>query len=224
MKYRLHPDVEAFSTEIGEELPYAVLQPHQTHTANVRIVATPDTPRESLQGVDALITPLADFAIGVRTADCVPVLLYDPVQKIIAAIHAGWRGTVQHISRHTLTLMHDSFGCQPADIHAVIGPSIGPDNFQVGTELVEAFAQAGFPLDLIHTDRGPRQEGSMAGGHHLDLWAANHWLLCQSGLLLQNIQVAGICTYAHHDRFYSARHDGNLHERRIINSIKRITN
>lgn len=224
MKYRLHPDVEAFSTEIGEELPYAVLQPHQTHTANVRIVATPDTPSESLQGVDALITPLADFAIGVRTADCVPVLLYDPVQKIIAAIHAGWRGTVGRISQKTIALMAQEFGSRSEDLLAAVGPSIGPDNFQVGEEVVEAFSAAGFPMHLIHSFHGPRREGSMAGGHHIDLWAANHWLLTEAGLILPRIQVAGICTYAHHDRFYSARHDGNLHERRIINSIKRITN
>lgn len=221
MKYNLHPDVEAFSTEIGEELPYVVLQPHQTHTCNIRIVTDRSTTREDLQETDALITPLADFAIGVRTADCVPVLLYDPVQKVCAAVHAGWRGTVGRISQKTIDLMSQDFGCRAEDMCAVIGPSIGPDSFQVGEEVVTAFAEAGFPMDMIHSYRGERREGSMAEGHHLDLWAANHWLLSESGLLLPNIQVAGICTYENADRFYSARHDGNNHDRRIINVIKR---
>lgn len=221
MRYNLHPDVEAFSTEIGEALPYAVLQPHQTHTTNVRIVTSRDTTREDLREVDALITPLADFAIAVRTADCVPVLLYDPVQHVCAAVHAGWRGTVGRISQKTIALMAQEFGSRAEDLQAVVGPSIGPDNFQVGEEVVEAFSAAGFPMDLIHTFRGPRREGSMAEGHHIDLWAANHWLLTEAGLLLPRVQVAGVCTYAHADRFYSARHDGNNHSRRIINVIKR---
>lgn len=221
MHYNLHPDVEAFSTEIGEALPYAALQPHQTHTTNVRIVTSPATVREDLRDVDALITPLADFAIAVRTADCVPVLLYDPVQHVCAAVHAGWRGTVGRISQKTIDIMAREFGSRPADLLAAVGPSIGPDCFQVGEEVVEAFAAAAFPMDLIHSFRGPRREGSMAGGHHIDLWAANHWLLTEAGLLLPNVQVAGICTYSHADRFYSARHDGNKHDRRIINVIKR---
>lgn len=220
MKYQLHPDVEAFSTEIGEELPYAVLQPHQTHTCNVRVVTSPSTIREDLYDVDALITALPDYAIAVRTADCVPVLLYDPEQRVCAAIHAGWRGTVSRISQETIRVMQSEFGSRPESLLAVIGPSIGPDNFQVGEEVVDAFHAAGFPMAHIHSFRGPRVEGSMAGGHHIDLWAANHWLLEEAGVSFQNIQVAGVCTYANADRFYSARHDGNLKTRRIINVIK----
>lgn len=220
MHYQLHPHVEAFSTEIGEELPYPALQPHQTHTCNVRIVTDRTTTREELQDIDALITAIPDFAIAVRTADCVPVLIYDPVKRVCAAVHAGWRGTVGRISQTTIALMQSEFGCRASDMCAVIGPSIGPDSFQVGEEVVEAFREAGFPMLHIHSDRGPREEGSMAGGHHLDLWTANHWLLEEAGLQLENIQIAGVCTYEHFDRFYSARHDGNLKTRRIINVIK----
>lgn len=220
MYYNLHPSVECFSTEIGETLPYDVLQPHQTHTVNVRVVDDRSTTREDLNDVDALITALPDYAIGVRTADCVPVLLYDEVQRVCAAIHAGWRGTVGHISQATIALMQQTFGTLPEHLHAVIGPSIGPDSFQVGEEVVEAFHEAGFPMPLIHTERGPRVAGSMQGGHHIDLWAANHWLLTQCGVPLEHIQVAGVCTYENASRFYSARHDGNLKTRRIINVIK----
>lgn len=220
MHYNLHPDVEAFSTQIGEELPYEVLQPHQTHTDVVRIVTDRHTTREDLQDVDALITALPDYAIGVRTADCVPILMYDSVRRVAAAVHAGWRGTVARIPQKTIALMQQEFGSNPADIVAAIGPSIGPDSFQVGEEVVQAFADAGFPMAQIHSEHGPRVEGSMAGGHHIDLWAANHWLLEEAGLQLPHIQVAGVCTYQHAEEYYSARHDGNLKTRRIINVIK----
>lgn len=220
MHYNLHPDVEAFSTRIGEELPYAVLQPHQTHTNEVRVITNPATSREELYDVDALVTALPNYAIGVRTADCVPILMYDPQKRVCAAVHAGWRGTVGKISQRTIDVMQREYGCNPADMLAVIGPSIGPDSFQVGEEVVEAFAAAGFPMHIIHTERGERVPGTMQGGHHLDLWTANHWLLEQSGILLPNIQIAGICTYLHADEYYSARHDGNLKTRRIINVIK----
>lgn len=220
MHYNLHSDVEAFSTRIGEELPYAVLQPHQTHTNEVRVITNPATSREELYDVDALVTALPNYAIGVRTADCVPILMYDPVKRVCAAVHAGWRGTVGKIPQRTISVMQREYGCSPADILAVIGPSIGPDSFQVGEEVVEAFAAAGFPMHIIHTERGEKVPGTMQGGHHLDLWTANHWLLEQSGLLLPHIQIAGICTYLHADEYYSARHDGNLKTRRIINVIK----
>lgn len=230
MKYSLHPHIETFSTEIGEELPYPVLQPHQTHTCNVRTITSPTTQREDLHDIDALITALPDFAIGVRTADCVPILIYDSAKRVCAAIHAGWRGTVGRISQATISRMQQEFGCSPADMVAAIGPSIGPDSFQVGEEVVEEFRSADFPMHLIHSYRGEKStemittngvaRRSMQGGHHLDLWAANHWLLSECGIPLHHIQVAGICTYENAHRFYSARHDGNLKTRRIINVIK----
>lgn len=222
MYYPLHPDVEAFSTEIGEELPYPVLQPHQTHTCNVHIITSYNTKRDDLCDVDALITALPNLPIGVRTADCVPILIYDYKKKVCAAIHAGWRGTVGRISQATISKMQQEFGCEPADMVAAIGPSIGPDSFQVGDEVVEAFQDADFPMNLIHSYRGKKVKGTMEGGHHIDLWAANHWSLTECGIPLSQIQVAGICTYENAHKFYSARHDGNLKTRRIINVIHRL--
>ena len=89
------------------------------------------------------------MAIGVRTADCVPILLYDPVKRVIAAVHAGWKGTVLRISQNALEVMAFKFGSSAADIKAVIGPAIGPDSFQVGIEVAEKFKQAGFPMDYV---------------------------------------------------------------------------
>lgn len=231
--YDVAPEVEAFSTENGATLPYYVIQPHQTHTANVAIITDPSTSRDNLQDIDALITNLPNCAIGVRTADCVPVLLYDPKQKAIAAIHSGWRGTVKKISQNTIRLMQQTYGTHPSDLKAIIGPSISPASYEVGPEVIEAFLQAGFPkeISVSPTTSAPTPALALAlapsleeraGGEasHLDLWFANRWLLEETGVKPENIHIAGICTYINHDRFYSARHDGNNHDRRIINAIK----
>lgn len=217
--FPLGEGVEAFSTCRDGVLPYPVLQCHQVHDEQIAVIDNPLTTRDELQGIDAMVTDLPSFAIGVRTADCVPVLVYDPVHKAVAAIHAGWRGTVKHIVSKTLDVMHARYGTEPAAVVAAIGPSIGPDSFQVGDEVVEAFRAACFPMALIHTWRGERMPGSMQGGHHIDLWEANAWLLRTSGVQERNIHICGICTYEHNDRFYSARREG-IRCPRIINAIK----
>ena len=149
--------------------PGAVVQPHQTHSTVVAHVDRPGLSRESFEGVDALVTDLPGVAIGVRTADCIPVLLYDPVHRAIGAAHSGWRGTVNMISKKTVMEMCRLFGSPPGDIRAVIGPGIGYGSFQVGEEVALTFKESGFPIDRIWSFRGARKEGTMEGGHHLDL-------------------------------------------------------
>lgn len=222
LRYDLGPEVEAFSTMRDAELPYAVVQPHQTHDCVVAEVTDPATTREQLEGVDALMTDIPGLAIGVRTADCIPILLFDPVHKAVAAVHSGWRGTVQRIGSHAIECMAQRYGTRAQDLKAVIGPGIGPDSFQVGEEVVQAFAQAGFPMQEILSDHGPRQplpNDLMNGGLHIDLWRANSWILEQAGIAPHSIQVAGICTYRRNDLFFSARHEGRFCGR-IINVIK----
>ena len=222
LKYDMGAGVEAFSTERDAELPYYVVQPHQVHGCVIREVIDPMTTRDELEGVDALITNVPGVAISVRTADCIPVLLYDPVHKAIAAVHAGWRGTVQRISNKTIEVMQQLYGTDAHKLRAVIGPGIGPESFQVGQEVADAFAQAGFPMEQILQDCGPKrptEQNPMQGGLHIDLWKANRWLLEQAGVKNSNIQVAEICTYRNNDRFYSARREGTKCGR-IINCIK----
>ena len=180
-------------------LPYPVIQGHQVHGSRVAIVDRPGMTREELEGYDAFVTNLPGVAIGVRTADCVPVLLYDPEERVVAAVHAGWKGTVLHISEGVLEAMGQEFGSRPANLLAVIGPSIGPDSFQVGEEV----ADDGTP---------------MSGGHHIDLWKANRWLLEQLGIPPEAIEVVGIDTYTT-NALFSARREG-VSCGRIINSIK----
>jgi YfiH family protein len=201
----------AFSLERDEALPFYVVQPHQVHGCVIREVTRPDTARDELEGVDALVTDVPGVAISVRTADCIPVLLYDPVHKAVAAVHDGWRGTVQHLSRKVVDFMHERYGTEASDLKAVIGPGIGPESFHVGQEVADAFAAAAFPMDEILADCGPKAptaDNPMNGGLHIDLWRANEWLLEEAGVISANIQVAGICTYKKYDRFYSARREG----------------
>ena len=222
MKYQIADNIIAFSTERGEELPFYVVQPHQVHGCVIREVTDPFTTREKLEGVDALVTNVPGVAISVRTADCIPVLLYDPVHKAVAAVHDGWRGTVLHLSSKVIDFMHERYGTTPSDLKAVIGPGIGPDSFQVGQEVVDAFAVAGFPMELILQDCGPKApvaDNPMNGGLHIDLWKANQWLLEEAGVQRANIQVTGICTYKNNDRFFSARREG-IKCGRIINCIQ----
>lgn len=225
MKYQIADDVNAFSTERDEELPFYVVQPHQVHGTVIREVTDPMTTREELEGVDALMTDVPGVAISVRTADCIPVLLYDPVHMAIAAVHDGWRGTVQRLSQKVIAEMQNRYGTNAKDLKAVIGPGIGPESFQVGQEVASEFRNAGFPMGQILKDCGPKsptEANPMAGGLHIDLWTANKWLLEEAGVLSANIQVAGICTYKRYDRYFSARREG-VKCGRIINVIKMLT-
>ncbi len=218
LKYDLGPGAEAFSTRRDAELPYPVIQGRQVHDSRVAVIDRPDLSGEDLDGYDAFITNLQRVAIGVRTADCVPVLLYDPTKRVVAAIHAGWKGTVMHISQKAINVMAQRYRCRPEDLRAVIGPGIGPDSFQVGEEVAEHFKKAGFPIERIWSFRGHGDGTPMSGGHHIDLFEANRWLLEDAGVPSAGIQVTGIDTYTD-ESFFSARREG-VRCGRIINAIR----
>ena len=145
LRYEIAPEVTAFSPLRDAVLPMRVVQAHQVHGDRVAVVTSAHTTREELGGYDALVTDVPGVAIGARTADCIPVLMYDPVRRVVAAVHSGWKGTVLKIAAKTLAVMASKYGSHAADILAVIGPGIGPDSFQVGPEVAEAFLAAGFP-------------------------------------------------------------------------------
>ena len=218
--YALGPGVEAFTTRRDSVLPYPVIQGHQVHGSRVAVIERPGITREELEGYDAFVTQLPGVAIGVRTADCVPVLIYDPVHRVIAAVHSGWKGTVLKISRSTVNLMGERFGSIPEDLQVVIGPAIGPDSFQVGEEVAEKFKEAGFPMPAIWSFRGTGDGRPMSGGHHIDLFKANRWILEGCGVRPENIQVHDIDTYLD-TSFFSARREGTQCGRNI-NAIRLI--
>lgn len=168
--------------------------------------------RNSLDGLDALITNEPGYCVAVTTADCVPVLLYDKRFKVVAAVHAGWRGTVGHIVASVLARMNDHFGTEGEDVVACIGPSISLASFEVGDEVYRAFKESGFDMSRIAITNKD------TGKYHIDLWEANRMELLDCGVPEQQIEVAGVCTYIHHDEFFSARRLG-INSGRILSGI-----
>ena len=218
LSYQLDDRVEAFTTMRGSDLPYKVITGHQVHGICVAVIDRPDLTRQDLEGYDAFITNLRGCAIGVRTADCIPVLLYDTRNHAAAAVHSGWKGTVRSISANAIAAMKAEFGTEASDLKAVIGPGIMRGSFQVGPEVVQMFRDAGFPMDEIWQWDGAPEPDSMRGGHHIDLIAANRLILENAGVMPQNIMSADICTYLD-GRFYSARREGAACGRNI-NAIR----
>ena len=188
--------------------PHAFIIPRQTHTTNVRVIEDVFS-QEELQDVDAVVTNLKNVCLCVSTADCVPVLLYDKEKQVVAAIHAGWRGTVGRIVEKTLEVMKSHYGAEGKDVIACIGPSISLESFEVGDEVYAAFEEAGF--DMTRIARKYKK-------WHLDLWEANRLQLLAYGILPENIEVAGVCTYLRHEDFFSARRLG-IKSGRILSGI-----
>ena len=175
---------------------------------------------------DALATETRDLLLGVQTADCIPILLVDPGHRAVAAVHAGWRGTVARIAAKTVGRMAMEFGTQPKDVLAALGPGIGRCCYEVGSDVVKEFA-AQFP-DAAEWFEGPfamLASGEdpnplpwltmMPPGHqpppvrcHLDLHAANSAILANAGLQRRNIFAADFCTSCRTDLFFSYRREG----------------
>ena len=202
-----HEDVVANRNKLCTALEIRLEQfvfPKPTHTATVRIIndrflnAGEDDRKHFLLDTDAVITNHKGICIAVKTADCVPVLLYDPRQKVVAAIHAGWRGTAQNIVLNTIEKLKDEFDTNPSDLIAGIGPSICPDVYEVGSDVYNQFDP------VFVEDTQPFQTGKKL----LNLWKANRQQLIQGGVNSQNIEIAELCTWSDNDLFFSARRDG----------------
>ena len=199
-----------------------VVMPHQVHGTEVFQLKHPapwENMTDSLEGVDALITDVKGVCIGVSTADCIPVLLYDEAHHAAAAIHAGWCGTVKRIAEETVRSMRDAFGTQPELLRAVIGPGISLASFEVGDEVYDQFRIVGFPIDRI-ARRYPILPpfGGTEGGFkwHLDLPLCNRLQLEAVGV--RQIEMSGICTYLQSDEYFSARKLG-VNSGRILTGI-----
>lgn len=176
----------------------------QTHTSNVRLVGVDDKGRgltrpQLEQGVDGLVTCEKNILLSIRTADCVPVLLCDPVAGVCAAVHAGWRGTVGGITKNALTIMRDN-GARDENIFAAIGPCIGKCCYEVGKELFDAFVTASPNYSAFFTPNGDK--------FMLDLNLANKTMLMEFGVRQENISVAKLCTKCDADNFFSHRRQG----------------
>lgn len=183
--------------------------PNQTHSSSVvNLCGIPNSP---INDTDALVTNQPGICLCVQTADCVPVLLYDPVHNVIAAVHAGWRGTVTLIVKEAIQEMFKQYLSSPPDIIAVIGPSIGPEKYEIGEEVMNAvmstISYAGNSINKQPT-----------GKFHLNLWEANRQILIDCGVRSNNIEISGHCTFTGKDRFFSARRDG-VETGRLVSGI-----
>lgn len=179
--------------------------PHQTHGTTVLTVdetfmsLDKEQRQQRLEGIDAVITNVPQVCIGVSTADCIPIIIYNPVHHAAAAIHAGWRGTVAHIVKKAVDALQAVYGSQPIELQAWIGPGISLKNFEVGQEVYDQFAEAGFQMECI---------AMRYKKWHIDLPMCNRMQLEEAGVPLQSIRQMAVCTYDRTDDFFSARRLG----------------
>ncbi len=176
----------------------------QIHSDNILIASEQDAGKgstsadDAIKYYDALVTNKPNLMLIVTTADCVPVLIADTRKKVIAAVHAGWRGSAKLITFKAVQKMKDGYNSSPHDIVAVIGPSIGPCCYQVGQDVLEAFK---YTFARKADDFFERRKNKL----YLDLWKVNKYQLLQAGIPEQNIDHIALCTSCNNNKFYSAR-------------------
>jgi YfiH family protein len=196
---KMNRDILAEFTGIAKD---KFLFASQVHSGDVKVIdqkaigsgVLSQSPR-----TDATITALTGICLMVMVADCVPVILFDPVKKVSAVIHAGWRGTVKYITSNTIHAMVEYFGSDPVDILAGIGPSIGPCCYEVGAE-VKNFIEQNFG-----TSEGYLVNQTHSSKPYFDLWYANSKQLIDNGVKPLNIESSGLCTKCNQEMFFSSR-------------------
>jgi YfiH family protein len=212
------------------ELPVShIVLPHQVHTDKIAMIGNDffdrneDERKNFLDGVDVVATGLRNVCVGVSTADCVPLLLYDKGLSFVAAVHAGWRGTVGDIAGEAVKKMKSEFGSNSKDIKAVVGPSICQDCYEVNFDVAEKFINKYYSngkynkleqsenrdcFNIVRPASGDFSDNPTQK-YYLNLWGANKVNLINAGVESRNIEISGICTKCHSDLFYSHRAHGN---------------
>jgi polyphenol oxidase len=176
----------------------------QVHGDGVKIVRTTEEAANSDEKFDALVSNLDNVLVGVKTADCVPILIGDTKTKAYAAVHAGWRGTVQSIVRKSVDVMQKNYGTKPQDLVCAIGPAAGCKNYEIGSDVIEAFAK--------NFEDSAKYFTATREGHALvDLSLANEDQLLSVGVAAYNIFKAPFCTMARTDLFFSYRVEKKLY-------------
>lgn len=219
---RVSANREQFAAAVGAgEMALVTLRQFHSDVIHVAAASCTESPK-----ADALVTATPGLLLGVQTADCVPILLADTRQRAVAAVHAGWRGTLARIAVKTLGRMSMEFGAQSRDVVVALGPAIGRECYEVGPEVAQAFA-AQFPPAAEWFD-GPFEQLAhgeeplwlpwltmMPPGHvpppprvQLDLRAANRWQLIDAGVPEKNIAVSDLCTKCRPDLLFSYRREG----------------
>jgi YfiH family protein len=196
---------ERLAKAIGVSLDSFVV-PQQVHQGHVHVVTRDDRGRgaraheTALKATDALVTNQQEVVLAVMLADCVPVVIFDPKTPAIGIAHAGWGGTLHHITRRTVETMQSEVGTDPTDVVGGVGPSIGPETYEVEADVADR-ARGGFQdADILR----PKTDGKFL----FDLWASNVSDLVAAGVPREQIEVAGVDTYLASERFFSHRRDG----------------
>jgi polyphenol oxidase len=177
----------------------------QTHSAHVVIVGEQQKgmgsikPDNAIPDTDALITQDRGICICVQTADCVPLLMYDPERRVVAAVHAGWRGTLRKVTAHTIRTLEENFGSDPARLVVGMGPSNGPCCYEVGEDVKEETVAA------LGSAEGVILPTANRGKYIFDQWQANRMQLLESGVGEENIQITPYCSQTHQHLFFSSR-------------------
>ncbi len=172
----------------------------QVHGDRVKAVASAADAGNSDERADALTSDLPGIVVGVKTADCVPVLIADPITGAFAAVHAGWRGTVQSIVTKAIDTMINTYGAKAADLACAIGPAAGCKNYEIGRDVIDTFAAAFETSEAFFTPT--RSDHAM-----IDLHAANRGQLMDAGVRDENIFIAPFCTMERTDLFFSYRNE-----------------
>jgi YfiH family protein len=206
---RPNPDWRDQPFMVGNEI-FTLLSTRQVHGDGVVVFNGEPQEPEQIWGKegDALVTAVSGYALGVFTADCLPIILFDPVQGVAGIVHAGWRGTARAICQKALKVMAERYDSICENIFAAMGPCIGPCCYEVDEPVKEVYEEAGLPWELLSNPRG-RKKWS------LDLPRANTYLLKVAGVREENIHRLELCTSCHRDNFYSYRAEGKTSGRQL---------
>jgi YfiH family protein len=200
----VYPETEGGRPRLAAALgipPGALVPTRQVH--GCEIVRVPDPKWDGTSGKDGLITATPGIYLMGYFADCVPILAYDPVRQAVGLAHAGWRGTLLRMAERLVESLGTAFGVQPENLRVGIGPSIGPCCYEVGAEVIAGVRE--------HLPDGEALLRVGRLGHaFLDLWEANLQGLVRAGVQPEHVEVAGLCTSCHVERFFSYRREGRL--------------
>jgi YfiH family protein len=176
--------------------PESIFDVWQVHSATVVIADAPRPLETQYRKADIILTDNPRVTLFMRFADCTPVFLYDPQKNAIGLVHSGWLGTVRAACLSAVQAMQDRYGSHPGDILAAIGPSIGPDHYEIGPDVIAQVQQSfGSQAGELLEERDQRV--------YFNLWKANQTLLEQSGV--EKIEQAGLCTACNQQDWYSHR-------------------
>ncbi len=214
LSYTRGDDPEAVTENfrrIGKAMGFSIdhmVFTHQTHTTHVRVVTEEDAGNGMIkplpyQDVDGLVTNVPHLTLAAFFADCVPLYFVDPVHHAIGLSHSGWRGTVGKIGEKTIELMRETFGSDPKEMYAAIGPSICQDCYEVSEDVILKFQEV-----FLRRDWPDLYREKPDGKYQLDLWKANERILLDCGIRPSHLSISNLCTSCNASLLFSHRATG----------------